>query len=67
MSTKTALPYTDFRFKAGYIVMLGLEPSGVPDHAHDPTDERLIITMPDGGRRLNGSLREAMVPAKAVR
>lgn len=67
MSTKAALPYTDFHFKAGDIVMLGRESAGVPDHVHDLAFERLIIPMPGGGRSLNVALSAAMVAGEAVR
>lgn len=67
MSTKAALPYTDFRFEAGDIVMLGRESAGVPDHVHDLADQRLIIPMPGGGRSLNVALAAAMVAGEALR
>ncbi|MGF7009113.1 tRNA (cytidine(34)-2'-O)-methyltransferase [Aminobacter sp. BE322] len=67
MSTKAALPYTDFRFEAGDIVMLGRESAGVPDHVHDLADQQLIIPMPGGGRSLNVALAAAMVAGEALR
>lgn len=67
MSTKAALPYTDFRFETGDIVMLGRESAGVPDHVHDLADQRLIIPMPGGGRSLNVALAAAMVAGEALR
>ncbi|AWC22932.1 tRNA (cytidine(34)-2'-O)-methyltransferase [Aminobacter sp. MSH1] len=67
MSTKAALPYTDFRFQAGDIVMLGRESAGVPDHVHDLAFERLLIPMPGGGRSLNVALSSAMVAGEALR
>ncbi|CAI2933570.1 tRNA (cytidine(34)-2'-O)-methyltransferase [Aminobacter niigataensis] len=67
MSTKAALPYTDFRFQAGDVVMLGRESAGVPDHVHDLAFERLLIPMPGGGRSLNVALSSAMVAGEALR
>jgi len=67
MSTKAALPYTDFRFQAGDVVMLGRESAGVPDHVHDLAFERLLIPMPGGGRSLNVALSAAMVAGEALR
>ncbi|WP_378949421.1 tRNA (cytidine(34)-2'-O)-methyltransferase [Mesorhizobium sp. ANAO-SY3R2] len=67
LSTKAALPYTDFAFRAGDIVMLGRESAGVPDHVHNLADERLIIPMPGGGRSLNVALSAAMVAGEALR
>ncbi len=55
LSTKAALPYTDFRFEPGDIVMVGRESAGVPDHVHDLAFERLIIPMPGGGRSRRGA------------
>lgn len=67
MSTKATLPYTDFSFQTGDIVMVGRESAGVPDHVHDLADERLIIPMPGGGRSLNVALSAAMVAGEALR
>ncbi|PWK63871.1 tRNA (cytidine(34)-2'-O)-methyltransferase [Aminobacter sp. AP02] len=67
MSTKAALPYTDFRFHTGDIIMVGRESAGVPDHVHDLAFERLVIPMPGGGRSLNVALSAAMVAGEALR
>ncbi len=67
LSTKAALPYTDFRFQPGDIVMVGRESAGVPDHVHDLAFERLLIPMRGGGRSLNVALAAAMVAGEAMR
>lgn len=67
LSTRATLPYTDFAFKAGDIVMVGRESAGVPERVHDLADERLIIPMPGGGRSLNVALSAAMVAGEALR
>ncbi|MEO5325725.1 tRNA (cytidine(34)-2'-O)-methyltransferase [Mesorhizobium sp. CC13] len=67
MSTKAALPYADFSFRTGDVVLLGRESAGVPDHVHDLADQRLIIPMPGGGRSLNVALAAAMVAGEALR
>ena len=67
LSTKAALPYTDFRFEPGDIVMVGRESAGVPDHVHDLAFERLLIPMRGGGRSLNVALAAAMVSGEAMR
>lgn len=67
LSTKATLPYTDFRFRAGDVVMVGRESAGVPDHVHDLAFERLIIPMRGGGRSLNVALSAAMVAGEAIR
>ncbi|CAN7207672.1 tRNA (cytidine(34)-2'-O)-methyltransferase [Aminobacter sp. LjRoot7] len=67
LSTKATLPYTDFRFEPGDIVMVGRESAGVPDHVHDLAFERLLIPMRGGGRSLNVALAAAMVAGEAMR
>ncbi|MBB6464192.1 tRNA (cytidine/uridine-2'-O-)-methyltransferase [Aminobacter lissarensis] len=67
LSTKATLPYTDFRFQAGDVVMVGRESAGVPGHVHDLAFERLIIPMRGGGRSLNVALSAAMVAGEAMR
>lgn len=67
LSTKATLPYQDFRFQAGDILMLGRESAGVPDKVHDLAFERLLIPMPGGGRSLNVALAAAMVAGEALR
>ena len=67
LSTKATLPYTDFRFRAGDVVVVGRESAGVPDHVHDLAFERLIIPMRGGGRSLNVALSAAMVAGEAIR
>ncbi|BBD39160.1 tRNA (cytidine(34)-2'-O)-methyltransferase [Aminobacter sp. NyZ550] len=67
LSTKATLPYTDFRFEPGDVVMVGRESAGVPDHIHDLAFERLLILMPGGGRSLNVALAAAMVSGEAMR
>ena len=66
-STKAALPYTDFAFEAGDILLLSRESAGVPDHVHDCADARLLIPMPGGGRSLNVALSAAMAVGEAIR
>lgn len=67
LSTKATLPYTDFRFEPGDVVMVGRESAGVPDHIHDLAFERLLIPMPGGGRSLNVAMAAAMVSGEAMR
>lgn len=66
-STRAALPYTDFSFADGDILLFGRESAGVPEHVHDKADERLTIPMPGGGRSLNLALSAAMVAGEAMR
>ncbi len=67
LSTKAALPYTNFRFQAGDIVMVGRESAGVPDDVHAAADARLLIPVVDGMRSLNVAVAAAMVLGEALR
>lgn len=66
-STRAALPYTDFAYADGDILLFGRESAGVPDHVHDKADARLLIPMKGGGRSLNVALSAAMAAGEALR
>lgn len=67
LSTKAAVPYTDFAFQAGDILLLGSEGSGVPQNVHDVVDARVTIPMVGGARSLNVAVSCAMVLGEALR
>ena len=66
-TTKAALPYTEFRYADGDIILFGRESAGVPDHVHERADARLTIPMRGGGRSLNLALSAAMAAGEAMR
>jgi len=66
-TTKAAVPYTDFSYADGDIVLFGRESAGVPDHVHARADARLLIPMRGGGRSLNLALSAAMAAGEAMR
>jgi tRNA (cytidine/uridine-2'-O-)-methyltransferase len=66
-STKAALPYTEFRYSDGDVILLGRESAGVPDHVHQAADARLLIPMKGGGRSLNLALSAAITVSEAMR
>ena len=66
-STKAALPYTDFAYADGDILLFGRESAGVPDQVQDRADARLLIPMKGGGRSLNVALSAAMAAGEAMR
>ncbi len=66
-STSAALPYTDFAFEDGDILLFGRELAGVPDNVREAADARLLIPMKGGGRSLNVALAAAMAIGEAVR
>ncbi|MFT3987405.1 tRNA (cytidine(34)-2'-O)-methyltransferase [Aestuariivirga sp.] len=67
MSTRAALPFTDFAFAPDDIILMGRESAGVPDHVHDAADARLLIPMRKGLRSLNVAMACAMVTGEALR
>lgn len=66
-STKSAIPYCDFAFAGGDILLFGRESAGVPDHVHDGADARLLIPMREGARSLNVAMSAAMAVGEATR
>lgn len=67
MTTKSALPYCDFRFAAGDVIVMGRESAGVPEEVHAAADARLLIPMRPGLRSINVALACAMVTGEALR
>lgn len=67
LSTKAAVPYTDFAFHADDILLLGSEGRGAPQAVHDAVDARVTIPMASGVRSLNVAVSCAMVLGEALR
>jgi tRNA (cytidine/uridine-2'-O-)-methyltransferase len=67
LSTKAALPFTEFRFTPGDTLLVGRESAGVPDAVHAAADARLLIPMRTGMRSLNVAQAAAMVLGEALR
>ena len=67
LTTKAALPYTDFRFAAGDILMVGRESAGVPDEVHDAAEGRIVIPIRPAMRSLNVAVSAAMALGEAIR
>lgn len=67
LTTKAPGPYTEFKFAAGDILLVGSESSGAPEHVHDAADARVTIPMAPGARSLNVALSMAMVLGEALR
>lgn len=67
LSTRAALPYTDFTFLPGDTLLLGRESAGVPDDVHQAADARVVIPMAPGQRSLNVALAAVMVLGEALR
>lgn len=67
LSTKAAVPYTDFQYQSGDILLFGRESSGVPDEVHAISEARILIPMVEGARSLNLALSAAMATGEALR
>lgn len=67
MSTKSAIPYTDFEFQDGDILIAGRESAGVPDDVHEQADARVVIPMHNNMRSLNVINASAMILGEALR
>jgi tRNA (cytidine/uridine-2'-O-)-methyltransferase len=67
MTTRAALPYTDFAFRPGDLVMAGRESVGVPEEVHAAADARVLIPMQSAMRSLNVAVSVAMVAGEALR
>lgn len=67
LTTKSALAYTEFKFQAGDILLMGRESAGVPDPVHDAATARVVIPMARNIRSLNVAVAAAMVLGEALR
>ncbi len=67
LSTKAALPYTEFRFEPGDILLLGRESAGAPPEVHEAADARVVIPLQSAMRSLNVAVAAAMVAGEAAR
>jgi tRNA (cytidine/uridine-2'-O-)-methyltransferase len=67
LTTRAALPYTQFAFAAGDVLLLGRESAGVPDEVHARADARVGVPMAPGLRSLNVAVAAAMVLGEALR
>lgn len=67
LSTKASIAYTEFRFQAGDILLLGRESAGAPEEVHRAADARLLIPLRNEMRSLNVAVAAAMVAGEAAR
>jgi tRNA (cytidine/uridine-2'-O-)-methyltransferase len=66
-TTRSALPYTDFGFRDGDLILMGRESAGVPETVHAAADARIVIPMAAGLRSLNVATAAAMMLGEALR
>lgn len=67
MTTKGAIPYTDFAFLPGDTLVAGRESVGAPDSVHESADARIFIPMAGQARSLNVINASAMIMGEALR
>ena len=67
LTTRAAVPYTQFAFAADDVLMVGRESSGVPDRIHEVADARVVIPLRQGLRSLNVAVAASMVLGEALR
>ncbi|MGC1779941.1 MAG: tRNA (cytidine(34)-2'-O)-methyltransferase [Xanthobacteraceae bacterium] len=66
-TTAASLPYLDYGFADGDILLFGRETAGVPAEVHAAADARLIIPMRPGLRSLNVAMAAAIAAGEALR
>lgn len=67
LTTKSSVAYTQFRFDADDVLMVGRESAGVPDEIHGAAHGRVLIPMRPGVRSLNVAVSAGIVLAEALR
>lgn len=67
LSTRAALPFTDFAFAPNDILMVGRESAGAPPEVHAAADARILIPIRPGMRSLNVAVCAAMALGEALR
>ena len=67
LSTKAAMPYTEFKFQANDVLLLGRESAGVPQEVHGQVAARVVIPLQNGMRSLNVGMSAAIVLSEAIR
>ena len=66
-TTKGTVPYTDFAFLPGDILLVGRESAGVPPAVLEASDARLVIPLAQQMRSLNVAAAAAMALGEALR
>lgn len=67
VTTRAAVPYTEFAFRPDDVLLMGRESMGVPDEVHAFADARVVVPMAAGARSLNVAVSAAMVAGEALR
>jgi tRNA (cytidine/uridine-2'-O-)-methyltransferase len=67
LTTRGSIPYTQFMYAPGDILLVGRESLGAPPEVHAAADARIAIPMREGARSLNVAFSAAMVIGEALR
>ena len=67
LTTRAETSYLDHAYRAGDVLLLGRESSGVPERVHQAADARLRIPIRDGLRSINVAMAAAMALGEAIR
>ena len=67
LTTRASLPYTQFAFAGGDVLLVGRESAGVPAAVHEAADASVRVPMRSGLRSLNVAVAAAMVVGEALR
>ncbi len=66
-TTKSALPYPDFTFRADDVLMMGRESAGAPEAVHKAADACVTIPMRAGLRSINLAAAASLILGEALR
>lgn len=67
LTTKSSIPYYNFKFEKNDVIMVGRESAGVPEEIHNKVDNRLLIPMKNGARCLNVAISLSIVTGECLR
>ena len=67
LTTKSSMPYYDFKFEENDVIMVGRESAGVPEEIHNKVDKRLLIPMKNGARCLNVAVSLSIVVGECLK
>lgn len=67
LTTKSSVPYYDFKFEENDVIMVGRESAGIPEEIHNKVDKRLLIPMKNGARCLNVAVSLSIVVGECLK
>ena len=67
MTTKSSVPYTNFKFDKNDTILFGRESAGVPEKVHELIKYRLKIPMKNNMRSLNVATSVAIILAESLK